>query len=148
VADVANYTSRSSFTNCLPRLEGEKVFGFAKRPIDYPLGVDEDSHRLDRVNLFHPWVFVLVIKPNIVEHVYVRQLPPTSSSDLLPLLFIGGLGLKENICVDGWSHIECCPAKYVIQCFALQKTMMLKWKIRINLYKLVSGNPIPCYSGL
>ncbi len=124
------------------------MFGFAKRPIDYPLGVDEDSHRLNRVNLFHPWVFVLVIKPNIVEHVYVRQLPPTSSSDLLPLLFIGGLGLKENICVDGWWHIECCPPKYVIQCFALQKTMMLKWKIRINLYKLVSGNPIPCYSGL
>jgi hypothetical protein len=30
VAIMANYTSRLSFTNCLPHLEGEKVFGFSK----------------------------------------------------------------------------------------------------------------------
>jgi hypothetical protein len=34
VADVANYTFGSFFTNCPPHLEGEKVFGFAKRHVD------------------------------------------------------------------------------------------------------------------
>jgi len=45
-------------------------------------------------------VSVLVVKPNIVEDVHVQQLP-SSSSNLLPLLFQVGLELKETICVDG-----------------------------------------------
>jgi hypothetical protein len=102
VANVANYTFGSFFTNCLPQLEGEKVFGFIKRPIDYPLGVDKDSHCPNRVNFFHPWVSILAIKLDIVEDVHVQQLPPIGSSDLLPLLSQGGLELKENICVDGY----------------------------------------------
>ncbi len=72
MADVANYISRSFFTNCLPHLEGEKVFGFVKRHVDYPPGVDEGSHRLNHMNFFCPWVFVLAIKPNIVEDVHVQ----------------------------------------------------------------------------
>jgi hypothetical protein len=34
------------------------------------------------------------------------QLPPSSSSNLLLLLYRGGLELKETICVDGQWHIE------------------------------------------
>jgi hypothetical protein len=37
VVVMANYTFRSSFTNRLPHLEGEKVYESTKRPIDYPL---------------------------------------------------------------------------------------------------------------
>jgi hypothetical protein len=120
-------------------LREKRCLGLPNDLFDYPPGVDKDSHHPDRVNFFRPWVFILVIKPNIVEDVHVQQLPPTSSSDLLPLLFLGGLELKENICVDGWWHIECCPPKYVIQCFALPKSTMLKCKVNINLYKSVSG---------
>ncbi len=69
---VANYTSRSSFTNCLPHLKGEKVFGFAKRLIDCLPCVEEDSHCLDHVNFSHPWVFVPTIEPNIVEDIHVQ----------------------------------------------------------------------------
>jgi len=85
-ADVANYTFGSFFTNCPPHLEGEKVFGFAKQPINYPLGVDKDSHCPNCVNFFHPWIFILAIKLDIMEDVHVQQLPPASCSDFLPLL--------------------------------------------------------------
>ena len=34
----------------VPHLDGEKVFGSAKRKLDLPLGDDSDSHRHDRVN--------------------------------------------------------------------------------------------------
>ncbi len=69
MADVANYTFGSSFINCLPHLEGEKVFGFAQWPVGCPPKVNNDSHCLDHVNFFHPRVTVLAIKPNIVEGV-------------------------------------------------------------------------------
>jgi hypothetical protein len=35
-----------------------------------------------------------------MEDVHIQQLP-FGFNDLLPLLFQGGLELKENICVDG-----------------------------------------------
>jgi hypothetical protein len=143
---VANYTSRSPFTNCLPHLKGEEVFGFAKRLIDCLPGVEEDSHCFDHVNFSCLWVFVSAIELDIVEDIHVQQ-PPSSSNDLLPLLFRNGLELKENICVDGQWRLECYTSKYAIQCFAFQKTTILKCKTRINFYKLVNGTPTPCYLG-
>ncbi len=113
---VANYTSKSSFTNCLPHLKEEKVFGSTKRFTNFLPSVNNDSHRLDRVNFFHPKVFVLTTKPNIVEDVCMHK-PPFSSNNLLPLVFQGGLELKENICVDGQWCIEHYPPNFTIQCF-------------------------------
>ncbi len=77
---VANFTFGSTFANCLLHLEREKVFGFAKQLVDCFLGIDQDSHRLDCVNFFHPWVFVPTPEPNIVDYVHVQQ-PPSGSSD-------------------------------------------------------------------
>ena len=34
----------------VPHLEGETIFGSAKRKLDLPPGDDSDSHRHDRVN--------------------------------------------------------------------------------------------------
>jgi hypothetical protein len=70
------------------------------------------------------------------------------SSAYLPLVSRGGLELKENTCVDGQWRIECCPPSYVIQCFVFQKTMRLKCKTNINLYKSINQTPTPCYSGI
>ncbi len=52
------------------------------------------------MNFFCPQVTVLVAETNIVDDVHMQQLP-SSSSKLLPLVFRGGLKLKENICADG-----------------------------------------------
>ena len=38
----------------VPHLEGERVFGYAKRKLDLPPGDDGDSHRHDRVNFSVP----------------------------------------------------------------------------------------------
>jgi hypothetical protein len=35
-------------------LKGEKVFGYAKQPINYPPDINNDSHHLDDVNFSHP----------------------------------------------------------------------------------------------
>jgi hypothetical protein len=51
------------------------------------------------VNFFHPWITIPLVEPNIMDHVHMQQ-PPSSSSKLLPLVFQGGLELKESICVD------------------------------------------------
>jgi hypothetical protein len=52
VAAVANYISRSSFTNCLIHLEGEEVLGVAKRFVDCPPSVDKIP--IIYVNFFCP----------------------------------------------------------------------------------------------
>jgi hypothetical protein len=46
--------SGPSFSYCTLHLEGEEVFGFAKQFSNYPLGADNDFHRLNHVNLFCP----------------------------------------------------------------------------------------------
>ncbi len=76
------------------------MFGSSKQLANCPLGLDENSHCLDRVNFFRPWESISGLKPDIVEDVHVQQ-PPSGSNDSLPLLNQGGLELKENICVDG-----------------------------------------------
>jgi hypothetical protein len=96
---MANYTSKSSFTNCLSHLEGEKVFGSSKQPASCPLGANNDSHHLDCVNFSCPHVTVPIVEPNIVDDVHMQQ-PPFNSSKLLPLVSKGGLKLEKKICVD------------------------------------------------
>jgi hypothetical protein len=51
---VANYTSGSSFTNRLPHLKVEEVFGSFKQPANYPLDADNDSYHPNCVNFFCP----------------------------------------------------------------------------------------------
>lgn len=92
-----NFISKLSFTNCLLHLEGKEVFRFSKWLTDYPHGVDNDSHCSDCVNFSHPRGIVLATEPDIVDDVHMQQLP-SSSNKLLPLLFQGGLELKESIC--------------------------------------------------
>ncbi len=115
---MANYLSRSSFTNCLPHLKGEEIFGSSKQFVDFPLSTNNDSHCLDHVNFSCPWVTIPTVEPNIVNDVHMQQ-QPFNSSKLLPLVFRSGLELKENICVDGQWHIERCPPNFAIQCSAL-----------------------------
>jgi hypothetical protein len=78
---------------------------------------------------------------------YTCNKPPFGSNNLLPLVFRGGLELKENICVDGQWHIERCRPNFAIQCFTLQKTIGLKCKTMINFYKSINGTLAPCYLG-
>jgi hypothetical protein len=79
------------------------------------------------------------------------QQPPSSSNKLLPLVYQGGLELKENICVDGKWCIECCPPKFIIQCSALQKTTTLKCKSKdqpLQIYKWNSCSMLLKFLGI
>jgi hypothetical protein len=145
---VTNFMFGSSFTNCLPHLKGEEVFGYAKRPTNScPPSIDNDSHHFNHVNFFCPLITILNLVPNNVKDVHMQQ-PPLSPCNLLLLVYQSGLELKETICVDSQWHIECCPPNFAIQCYTFQKTTGLKCKTRINLYEYVSGTLVPCYSSL
>jgi hypothetical protein len=47
---ITKYTIKSSFTNRIPHLEGQEVFGSIKRRANIGLGSKGDSHRHDHVN--------------------------------------------------------------------------------------------------
>ncbi len=81
---VIDYTSRSSFTNCLPHLEGKEVFGFTKRLADCFPSVGKDSHQPDCMNFSYPWLTIPITEPKMVEDVHIQQ-PAFGSSNLLPL---------------------------------------------------------------
>jgi hypothetical protein len=66
---VTNYTSRFSVFYCTLHLEGEEVFGSAKEPTDYPLGVNNDSHDPNHVNFYHPQTTIIATQSNIVGNV-------------------------------------------------------------------------------
>jgi len=66
---VTNYTSRFSFFYCTLHLEGEEVFGSAKEPTDYPLGVNNDSHDPNHVYFFHSQITIIAAQSNIVGNV-------------------------------------------------------------------------------
>jgi len=100
VVDAVNYMSGSFFSYRTPHLEGEEVFRFTKQLVNRLPGANNDFHCHNRVNFSCPQVLVLVVQPNIVKNVGMQQLP-YSSNVCLPLVFQGGLELKENIYVDG-----------------------------------------------
>jgi len=94
---VTNFMFEFSFTNCLPHLRGEEVFGYAKRPTNScPPSIDNDSHHLNHVNFFCPLIIILNLVPNNVKDIHMQQ-PPLSP---LLLVYQSGLELKETICVD------------------------------------------------
>ncbi len=146
VVALANYMFVFTFFYHILHLKGEEVCGSAKRP-NYPPSVNNDSHHLDHVNFSRPRVTIHVAQPNVIGNIGMQQ-PPYGSNACLPLVSCRGLEFKENICVDGQWWIECCPPKFAVWCFALQKTTRLKCKTNINLYKFVSGTFAPCYLGL
>ena len=51
-----NIAAEAGLDTRVPHLEGETIFGSAKRKLDLPLGDDSDSHRHDRINYSVPRV--------------------------------------------------------------------------------------------
>ncbi len=83
VATMANYTSRSSFTNCLTHFKGKEVSRFSKQPANCPPSTDNDFHYLNCVNFSHSRITIPVTESNIMDDVHMQQ-PPSSSNKLLP----------------------------------------------------------------
>ncbi len=75
VVVVANYMSRSSFTNHLLHLKGKEVFGSTKQLVDCPFNEDNDSHYSNCVNFFHRRVIILDDVLNNVKDVCMQQSP-------------------------------------------------------------------------
>jgi hypothetical protein len=51
----------------MPGMAGEEVFGSSKRKANLPLGVEEESHRPDKVNFSHPRGSVRAVKARPVQ---------------------------------------------------------------------------------
>jgi hypothetical protein len=61
----------------------------------------------------HPQVTIPIVEPNIMDNVHMQQ-PLSSFGKLLPLVYYGGVELKESLYVDGQWGIECCPSNFTI----------------------------------
>jgi len=72
---IANYTFKSSFTNRLPHLEGEEIFGSMKQLANCPSSENNDSHCPNCENFSYPWITVPTIMPNNVKDVCMHNHP-------------------------------------------------------------------------
>jgi hypothetical protein len=118
-------------------LEGEEVFSLAKCSTHCFPRVDDNSHRLDHVNVFCPCVADPPSQPNNVNNMSINRL--CSSHTMYPIVFQVGLEVKEIVCGDGIWHIDQCPLNFIVQCSALQNNTCVKYITKINTYKTTSG---------
>jgi hypothetical protein len=72
VATITNYVSRSSFTTWTSHLKGEKLLGFVKHNANFLPSMDDESHRPNHVNFFHPRAVVLACHPNNVNDLHIH----------------------------------------------------------------------------
>jgi hypothetical protein len=93
---VGELSADAGLNSRVPHLEGESIFGSAKRKLDLPPGDDSDSHRHDRVNF---------TVPKIGRHMTPRQSShqrsvSESSGDgaTVTALTKSGLPVRESLC--------------------------------------------------
>jgi hypothetical protein len=94
---IANYTSESLFTTWILHLEGEEVFGSAKRDVNFSSSANEELHRLNHVNFSHLCVAILACQPNNVNDLSIPKSPCVAQS-MFPILFQGGITINR-LCV-------------------------------------------------
>ncbi len=82
-------------------------------------------------------------QPNNVNNMSINRL--CSSHTMFPIVFQGGLEVKEIVCGDGLWHIDQHPLNFIVQCSALQKNTGVKDITKINTYKTTSGILIQSY---
>jgi hypothetical protein len=78
-------------------LEGEEVFGFAKRDVNFLLGVDDESHRFNHANFFYFRVAILACQPNNVDDLSILR-SPCVAQNMFPIFFQGGI-MINRLCV-------------------------------------------------
>ncbi len=143
---MAKYTCMPSFTNRIPHLEGQEVFGSIKRRADIALGSKGDSPRHGCVNFSRPRI-------NTTSSVFASSNVDVGESirivrDEPFVLIFQGLKVQECVCKDGVWRIERCPPLSNTHCFAIQRDSTKHCDARIITKKTIHGKPNPCYDGL
>ncbi len=78
MASIANYAFESLSTTQILHPWNEEVCGLAKCGFDYSLGINDDSHRLDCINISLPHVVVTPNQPNAMDNMHIHWPPSTS----------------------------------------------------------------------
>ncbi len=146
LAIVVNYVSRSSFTTRTFHLEGEEVFVFTKCNVDFSLGVNDESHRLDCMNFSYHHVAILTCYPNNVDNLHIH-VSPCVTQNMFPILSQGDIVVNEIMCGDGLCHIDWCHFSFIVQCSTLPKNIGVKCIGKINTHKTIFGTSAPWYFG-
>jgi hypothetical protein len=81
------------------------VFNSTKHNNDCSFEENDDLHRLDCVNFFHPCVVVPPSQPNSVNDLHVHGLS-CCSHIMYFIVFRSGLAMRKNKCVDGLWNID------------------------------------------
>jgi hypothetical protein len=88
-----------------PHLEGEEVFGSTKHNAIFLPRVDDESHRRNHINFFHPYVVVPAYHPNSVNNLHIHG-SPCVAQNMFIIFSQSGIVVNENICGDDLCHID------------------------------------------
>ena len=141
----------SEFSTRDPHHEGAEVFGSEKRKHDTPIGVDEETHRLDTIHFSKP------LLPKRVTRACVATLPTiveefeTSAEPMQPLPLVGSdirrvTMVQESIVNEKIWHIAYIPKTSAKACWAEMAVTKKKCIARIVLNG--KSTLAPTYSGL
>ena len=93
---MGEFSADARLNSKVPHLEGESIFGLAKRKLNLPPGDDSDSHRHDRVNFTLPKIGYRMTPSQSRQ----RRGLTKSTSDAPPVVAFtrGHLPIRESEC--------------------------------------------------
>ncbi len=116
---VIKYTSGSSFTNKIPNLEGQEIFGSKKWKVDITSWLEGNSYMHDCVNFSRLKINAMLsgfASSNVDDGESTRIL-----KDEPFVLTYQGLKVQECVCRDGIWIIKRCPPLSNTHFFAIQR---------------------------
>ena len=134
-----------------PHYEGVEVFGSQKQKLDTPIGVDEETHRLNTIHFSWPRLAKMVTRarattlPTIVEEL------KTSAKQVQPLPPVGTnicciTTVQESTVNEKTWHIARIPKTSAKVCWA--QVAVTKEKYTTWIVLNIKSSHVPTYSGL
>jgi hypothetical protein len=111
---VGELFANAGLNSRVPHLEGESIFGSAKRKLDLPPGDESDSHRHDRVNFTLPKISRMVTPGQMRRR---RCLSESAVDPVPPIAFTkSGLMVSESECDPMAWRIERIDPSSTVTC--------------------------------
>ena len=139
------------FCTCDPHHEGAEVFGSQKRKLDTPIGVDEETYRLDTIQFSKPRLAKRIIRTRATTLPTIMEELDTSIKQMQPLPLVGTdihcvTAVQKSMVNEKIWHIASIPKTSAKACWAQMAVTKKKCIARIVLNE--KSTPAPTYAEL